>query len=500
VGSPFAPTQMSGCYPRGAQRIDPRYLLDSITHKHGQTTLAAIGYPSRDDAGSPLSMTDWTGSWSYGYDANNRLITATPPNPVPEQPAGGPYGYDWVGNRIHPPAEPNPMVYNAADQLLTWPGMHTYTYYPDGSMQYERNAAGTQTMKSYTYTPDGLLDEAEFDFTNPTTRRYLANTWDADKNRVQYVSGAKVGETRTPEHTHTLVYDTTAGIPAVIAEDASVPANGVYYIREPGGELLAMIDPVAGIRYYHFDQLGSTRLLTDTDGDVTDDYAYDAYGALLVHNRHADSVDQPYQYVGQLGYYTHYEEPGFGLMQLGVRFYDASAARFAERDQIKVAGSSEYWYGIGCPTRMTDPSGRQALTYPVFEAGSRCSDPDHGPNAARHIAIAQRYVKWLVQKLGLKTCPAKMKVHCYMKIKCTFSRRQNRECGRAGWHSGWDHMHVNFAPQCSNAYCIILHEMIHNCTGASEGHKLHGQVGIPGCGAGFGEVDPNEDYQPDPDL
>jgi len=276
---------------------------------------------------------------------------ATPPNPVPGQPAGGPYDYDWVGNRIHPPAEPNPMAYNAADQLLTWPGMHTYTYYPDGSLQYERNAAGTLTMKSYTYTPDGLLDEAEFDFTNPTTRRYLANTWDADKNRVQYVSGTKVGETRTPEHTHTLVYDTTAGIPAVIAEDAAVPANGVYYIREPGGELLAMIDPVKGIRYYHFDQLGSTRLLTKSTGDVTDDYAYDAYGALLAHNRHADSVDQPYQYVGQLGYYTHWQEPGFALLQLGVRFYSPAVGSFTQH-------GSPYGYAAGNPCANAQPRGR----------------------------------------------------------------------------------------------------------------------------------------------
>ncbi len=64
------------------------------------------------------------------------------------------------------------MTYNAADQLLTWPGMHTYTYYPDGSLHEEKNAAGTSTMKHYTYTPDGLLDEADFDFTTPTSCRY----------------------------------------------------------------------------------------------------------------------------------------------------------------------------------------------------------------------------------------------------------------------------------------------------------------------------------------
>ena len=82
--------------------------MDSITHKHGETTLATIGYPSRDNAGNPLSMTDSVGMWSYGYDSNNRLVAAVPPRPVPEQPAGEPYEYDWVGNRIRPPHDPNP--------------------------------------------------------------------------------------------------------------------------------------------------------------------------------------------------------------------------------------------------------------------------------------------------------------------------------------------------------------------------------------------------------
>ncbi len=105
---------------------DPRYGLNTITHYSGSTTLATIDYTSipRDYAGNPKSMTDWTGIWNYTYDANNRLAGATPPSPVPGQPAGGGYGYDWVGNRLNPPYGSNSMQYNAADQLGSWPGMH----------------------------------------------------------------------------------------------------------------------------------------------------------------------------------------------------------------------------------------------------------------------------------------------------------------------------------------------------------------------------------------
>ena len=228
------------------------------------------------------------------------------------------------------------MVYNAADQLTAWPGMHQYTYYPDGSLQEEKNADGSQVMKSYTYTADGLMATASFD------GKTLTNTWDADKNRV----GFSVDST-----SHAFVYDTTAGIPAVVKED------GVYYVREPNGELLARVDGT-NMSYYHFDKLGSTRLLTDANGNVTDKYDYDAYGAVIAHEKLAGSVDQPYQYVGQLGYYTCWQEPGFRLLQLGVRFYDAEVGRFGQRDSARRDSVSDYLYSSCSPLKLVDPSGR----------------------------------------------------------------------------------------------------------------------------------------------
>ena len=87
------------------------------------------------------------------------------------------------------------------------------------------------------------------------------NNWDADSNRVQVdFNGTE----------YTYVYDTMAGIPAVLKQVA--PSGTVYYIRELSGSLLARVDG-SSVHYYHFDALGSTRLLTDADGGVTDRYA-----------------------------------------------------------------------------------------------------------------------------------------------------------------------------------------------------------------------------------
>ncbi len=128
--------------------------------------MAQITY-TLDSVGNPLTMTDWVGTSTYNYDANNRLSSAAIPNPVPGQPAGGSYGYDWVGNRLHPPADPNPMVYNAADQLTSWPGMHGYQYDSAGNLV-SVTGAGTA---SYTYSRCSVFRELVPETNRPHVER-----------------------------------------------------------------------------------------------------------------------------------------------------------------------------------------------------------------------------------------------------------------------------------------------------------------------------------------
>ena len=130
------------------------------------------------------------------------------------------------------------------------------------------------------------------------------------------------------------------------------------------------------MRYYHFDQLGSTRLITDSVGAVTDTYSYDAYGALLWHEQlgtwldsSGHSIAQPYQYVGQLGYYTHWQEPYFGLLQLGVRFYDSQVGRFTQVDPQPQPATSQYCYSDGRPVAAADPTGETVTIRLCWDVG-----------------------------------------------------------------------------------------------------------------------------------
>ncbi len=320
----------NGTYTTYGYDSDPRYRVSSMVRNVTSDPYTyTIDYLARDGAGNPTSMQDWTNPSpvTYGYDEYSRL----------EQTGG----YDWVGNR-----NPGSWVYNAVDQLTATPS-NQYHYLMTGSLLDRYNSTGTVLEKEYTYTYANLLSSVTHDDVLNTPVSSM--TWDADSNRITFTS-SQGGTTQ-------FVYDTTAGIPAVI-EEVLPSTQSLYYIREPDGSLIARMEGTTGanIRYYHFDALGSTKLLTDSTGAVTDKYTYDAWGALTNHEQLTGSVDQPYQYVGQLGYYTHYQDTNLPILQLGVRFYDSALGRFAQEDPIRY-GLDWYAYADGIPTSLTDPTG-----------------------------------------------------------------------------------------------------------------------------------------------
>jgi len=277
------------------------------------------------------------------------------------------------------------------------------------------------------------------------------------------------------------VYDPTASIPAVVQEFGPDERN-IVYVREPDGSLVARVHPSeSSADYYYFDALGSTVLMTQGLSTVTDRYDYRAWGeprAIL-----GNTTDNPYLYVGELGYYAHWQDPNLAdALQLGVRFYEPGVGRFGQMDEIEKEQESPYVYASARPVRILDPDGRQ--TYPTLSLGKGCSGFG---DASWQIRKAQKYVNYVVTTLGLGRCPSTIRVDCYEKMFCGIwpFRSLNRECGIG--YPGL-HMTINWAGQCPSAYCTILHELIHVCT--VPGHASHGTLSIPGCGSesSFGPV------------
>jgi RHS repeat-associated protein len=125
--------------------------------------------------------------------------------------------------------------------------------------------------------------------------------------------------------------------------------------------------------YYHYDGLGSTRQLTDSDGNVTDTYTYDAWGESVASE---GTTPNPFRWIGQVGYYYdmdtdeyHARErqynPRVGrwlsqdpLHDSWNRFYHAQLRRFVSRDTLLYDdGENLYLYARANPVNSGDPAG-----------------------------------------------------------------------------------------------------------------------------------------------
>ena len=225
----------------------------------------------------------------------------------------------------------------------------TYDYNKLGALEDMTVSANTDT---FSYDAQELLTQVSYGGGGSSTM-----TWDADQQRQKLTNSG--GSTY-------FVYDPTAGVPAVLVETDG--ENETFYVREPGGALIARATGQTG-QYYFFDRLGSTiAMVPAVEGNPTDRLFYTPWGELVTSGSRASTVGttaNPYRYVGQLGYYYHHQDSGLtDWMQLGVRFYQPELGRFERRDPIRVPGTSDYPYCSGGPLACFDPSGLVTVSYP----------------------------------------------------------------------------------------------------------------------------------------
>ena len=153
------------------------------------------------------------------------------------------------------------------------------------------------------------------------------------------------------------------------------------YTHEPDmyGELIAQ-ERDGEVRYYNFDGQGSTRELTDENGEVTDTFIYTAFGEEVA--RTGTTVN-PFGYNGTIGYYTNTDTAD---IYVRARTYEPKIGRWVSLDPLWVRQSNEnpYSYVQNNPMNLSDPSGLQTVIPPGVCKGTDCG-PDGietkpGPN------------------------------------------------------------------------------------------------------------------------
>jgi RHS repeat-associated protein len=185
-----------------------------------------------------------------------------------------------------------------------------------------------------------------------------------------FSSGAWTGPAGTIERAQVnSTANTSSGIADQSLASAGSTGSRVSTFSKSGNlnSVMVAITGPPSYEYFHADQLGSTRLLTDGAGNVRASLGYDPYG-----NQTAiTGVSRT-----ELTFAGYYRDDESGLFYLQARYYDAATAQFLSRDPAVGLTRSPYAYVGSNPLNSTDPSGlgpeedlHDQGTAPVFPEG-----------------------------------------------------------------------------------------------------------------------------------
>ena len=149
-------------------------------------------------------------------------------------------------------------------------------------------------------------------------------------------------------------WDRSDPIPKLLTQQLE-GGERTYVIYGPGGHPYAQITGT-DVVYYHRDQIGSTRLLTDDSGDPVGSFTYDPYGTLTASTGTVSPL---------LGFAGEYTDTETGFTYLRARYYDPTTGQFLTRDPLEHTTGDPYGYAAGNPSSYTDPTGLCPLCVPI---------------------------------------------------------------------------------------------------------------------------------------
>ena len=222
------------------------------------------------------------------------------------------------------------MEYNAANRLTKYNGQEVQ-YDAKGNMVY---GPVDGTMQHLTYDCRNRLVEAGG----------ISYEYDAENTRTASVCGKKRTE---------YVTDTSGSLSRLLlAYEADGTTTSYAYGAE--GLTAQYNSGTEQNLLYHYDNIGSTTLLTNLTGTIIERFAYGTYGELLQKAKNAVR----FLYNGSYGVVTDEN----GLYYMRARYYNPDIKRFLNQD-IKVGdisngqGLNRYAYCEGNPVSMVDPFG-----------------------------------------------------------------------------------------------------------------------------------------------
>ena len=317
----------------------------NIADKHAKTNLFSATY-TRDADGmlTSDSSAPTSAGPTYGYTALNQLCYAGSKAKAPcaSAPTTS-YAYSNADNLVTTPGG-GTQAFDAADQLcwtLPTTSIGSCSSAPAGATTYAYNADGDRTQATPSSGPSTTLG---YDQANRLT------TFNAGPTTATYTyNGDGLRMSKTVNGTPTdFAWDLSGGVPLLLQDGVT------SYVYGPGG---LPLEQIAGgtVQWLHHDQLGSTRLLTDTAGTVFGQYVYGPYGAVATHSGMATT----------LGYAGQYTDAESSFIDMRARYYDPTTGQFLSVDPSVATTRSPYGYVRGSPVNGIDPTGMAGCSNPL---------------------------------------------------------------------------------------------------------------------------------------
>ncbi|QTL97138.1 hypothetical protein GM661_03685 [Iocasia frigidifontis] len=221
----------------------------------------------------------------------------------------------------------------------------------DGSLILDKDSPGSRYWE-YEYTADNRLKAVYY-----KGELKVEYSYDADGKRI--VSDTEEGITHFVfNYSGKVIYEESIG-----SDGENKVTSYVYALSKQLARVEGVIGGEGEVIYYHYDNLGSTRLMTDEDGEVVFDQDYLPFGgdlAVVGDLEPQNDVGESYKYTGQR------QEVSIGFYYYGARFYDPGIGRFISEDSyagelVNPQGQNIYVYVMNNPMKYVDPTGHDAL-------------------------------------------------------------------------------------------------------------------------------------------
>lgn len=323
----------------------------------------SFGY-GRDALGQVSAATDRLPGirHSYGYDALNRLTGDTRSNRAVTS-----WSYDGAGN-LQTSADTATGItqsycYDTGDNQLLSLRSGSCSGAQGQSFSYNANGDRLSSTNLATNSTIGAMAYNQADELTGYTQGQSSASYGYDGDGLR--SSKTVNGARTP-----FSWDLVEGMPLLLQDGTT------RYLTGPDGLPIEQVSSSGQVAYYLQDQLGSTRGLLDSAGNIVGTSTFGVYGN---QTGQSGTVTTPFGYAGQ------YTDSESGYQYLRARYYDPATSQFLTVDPLVDQTGQPYGYAAGNPLNAADPSG---LDCGILGVGCLASGAAHvGGAAGRHALI-----------------------------------------------------------------------------------------------------------------